>query len=142
LTIVEINPGYFDLLNKHPEVAGVITNPKVSVVIDDGRRWLVSNPEAKFDLIVANTTYHWRAHATNLLSVDFLHLIQAHLKQGGIYYYNTTSSDEVQATGVSVFPYALRVANCMMLSSQPITVDKERWQDALLKYSIEGRPVL
>ena len=40
LTIVEINPGYATLIAQEPEVASLLTNPKVTIVIDDGRRWL------------------------------------------------------------------------------------------------------
>ena len=45
LTIVEINPGYNRLIAGHPEVAGVLTDPKVDIVIDDGRRWLNRHPD-------------------------------------------------------------------------------------------------
>src|ERR1035437_7506911 len=62
LTIVEINPGYLSLIRKHPEVASVLTNPRVHVVIDDGRRWMFGHPERRFDLIVMNTTFNWRAN--------------------------------------------------------------------------------
>ncbi|MFL6301497.1 MAG: hypothetical protein ACJ71N_12910 [Terriglobales bacterium] len=140
-TIVEINPGYFDLLGEHPEVAGVVRNPKVDIVVDDGRRWLIRNRDAKFDLIVANTTYNWRAHATNLLSAEFLSLVKSHLNSGGIFYYNTTESDEVQATGVAVFRYGLRVSNFLMVSDSPISVDRQRLEQALVHYSIEGHSV-
>src|SRR5262249_22598702 len=65
--IVEINPPSLDVIRQYPEVAGILRNPKVNIVIDDGRRWLARNPAGKYDLIVQNTTFHWRAHITNLL---------------------------------------------------------------------------
>ena len=43
-TIVEINPGYLPLIGKQPEVESLLRNPKVHIVIDDGRRWLVAHP--------------------------------------------------------------------------------------------------
>ena len=36
---------------------------------------------SKFDLILMNTTFHWRYYATNLLSRDFLELCQKHLNK-------------------------------------------------------------
>jgi spermidine synthase len=141
LTIVEINPGYLQLIAEHPEVASLLQNPKVRVVIDDGHRWLQRNPKRKFDVIVMNTSYHWRAHMTNLLSVEFLRLIRTHLNPGGIHYYNTTGSKEVQITGLTVFPYGLRVANFLAVSDDPIVVDRNRWRDVLTAYRIEGKPV-
>lgn len=141
LTIVEINPGYLELIPKHREVSGLLKNSKVAVVIDDGRRWLVRHPEKKFDVIAMNTSYHWRAHSTNLLGVSFLQLARTHLLPGGILYYNTTWSGEVMLTGATVYPYALRVLNFLAVSDSPITVDQKRWRSVLENYKIEGKPV-
>jgi spermidine synthase len=88
-----------------------------------------------------NTSQHWLAHVSNLLSVEFLHLIRPHLKKGGIHYCNTTFSPEAVLTGVTVFPYGLRVANFLAVSDRPITFDKERWRAALLDYRIDDRTV-
>jgi hypothetical protein len=114
----------------------------VEVIIDDGRRWLVRHPERAFDVIVMNTTQHWLAHASNLLSVEFLQLIRQRLKPGGIHYYNTTFSSEALLTGVTVFPYGLRVSNFLAVSDSPITFDQERWRAELASYAIDGVPVL
>jgi hypothetical protein len=89
-----------------------------------------------------NTTFHWRAHNSNLLSTDFLHLIRSHLASGGVLYYNTTGSGEVQITGVTVFPYALRVLNFLAVSDQPLKFDSQSLHDALLAYRIDGQRVL
>ncbi|HLJ76646.1 MAG TPA: fused MFS/spermidine synthase [Acidobacteriaceae bacterium] len=141
LTIVEINPGYLPLIRKHPEVQSLLHNPRVHIVIDDGRRWLLAHPD-RFDLIVCNTTFNWRANTTNLLSVEFLQLIRAHLLPGGILYYNTTWSPRVMATGIAVYPYALRVEGFLAVGDSPIMLDKERWRALLSNYRIDGRPVI
>jgi spermidine synthase len=142
LTIVEINASYLRLIPQYPMVASVMRNPKVHIVIDDGRRWLVRYPERRFDLVVMNTTFHWRAHASNLLSTDFLHLVRRHLEPGGALYYNTTHSPEVQLTGATVFPYAIRILNFLAVSDQPLQFDTQAFRDALLAWRIDGRPVL
>ncbi len=84
LTIIEINPGYRSLVAKHAEVAGLLNNPKVDIVFDDGRRWLVRNPDAKFDVIFMNTVFNWRSNASNVLSTDFLSIVRRHLNDGGL----------------------------------------------------------
>src|SRR6185503_1592083 len=122
-TVVEINPGYLPLIRQRPIVASLLRNPKVHIEIDDGRRWLVAHPEARFDLILMNTTFHWRANNTNLLSVEFLQLARKHLNPGGVLYYNTTNSARVQLTGATVFPFALRIANFIAVSDSPIRFD-------------------
>lgn len=141
VTIVEINPGYLPLIAKHSEVESLLLNPKVHIVIDDGRRWLVGHPERKFDFILMNTTFHWRANVSNLLSREFLTLVRAHLNPNGIEYYNTTWSAEALATGSTVFPYSLRIANFLAVSDSPFTLDKNLWKQVLTSYQIDGHPV-
>jgi spermidine synthase len=140
LTIVEINPGYLELVAQAPEVASVLANPKVRVVTDDGRRWLRLNRD-RFDAIVSNTTWHFRANVTNLLSAEFLTLIRDHLRPDGIFFYNTTSSDRVQRTGCLSFPHGARFTNHMVVSDAPIRWDFARWRATLEAYRIDGRPV-
>jgi spermidine synthase len=142
LTIVEINPGYNKLIAGHPEVSGVLRDPKVDIVIDDGRRWLNRHPDQRFDVIVMNTTWHWRAHITDLLSVEFMKVARAHMAQGGIFYFNTTSSDDVQKTAATVFPHAMRVYNFMAVSDSPLVFDKGRWEKTLASFSFEGVPAI
>jgi spermidine synthase len=142
ITVVEINPGYLQLIAKHAEVASVLENPKVEIVVDDGRRWLNRNPDARFDVIVMNTTWHWRAHATNLLSVEFLQLVREHLKPGGAALYNTTDSARVQRTACAVFPHVVRVINNVVVSDSPLMPDRQRWRETLESYRINGKPVI
>jgi len=141
VTIVEINPGYLSLIRKRPNVASLLKNPKVHIVIDDGRRWLAAHPDRKFDFILMNTSFNWRANVSNLLSVNFLEMIRRHLKPGGVEYYNTTGSGEAQLTGATVYPYALRVANFIAVSDSPIVFDRTRLRSTLAAYRIDGRPV-
>jgi spermidine synthase len=138
LTVIEINPGYLELIPRFPAVASLLKNPKVEIIIDDGRRWLRRHPEARFNFIVANTTWHWRAFASNLLSVEYLELARQHLKPGGGILYNTTSSPEVQRTAATVFPYMMRVENFVTVSDSPFEFDRGRWKKALLETRIDG----
>jgi predicted membrane-bound spermidine synthase len=142
VTIIEINPGYVQVVRRYPEVAPLLRNPKVELFFDDGRRWMFRNRRRKFDMIVMDTTYHWRAHATNLLSAEFLGLARGMLKPGGILYYNTTFSYEAQRTGATQFPYAFRFGPLLAVSDSPIQLDRERWRRVLLDYRLEGKPIL
>ncbi|OBK17270.1 hypothetical protein A5636_22975 [Mycobacterium asiaticum] len=141
LTVVEINPAYLNVMRNYPGEAGVLNNPKVATVIDDGRRWLARNPERKFDFIVQNTSFNWRAHATNLLSTEYLELVRAHLKPGGVSFHNTTGSAAAQRTAALQFPFALRFINFIAASDSPLAIDRRRWERVLREYRIEGRPV-
>src|SRR5712671_5647664 len=141
LTIVEINPGYLRLIQRVPEVASLLQNPKVRIDIDDGRRWLIRNPGRKFDVIVMNTSYSWRSNMSNLLSLEFLQLIRRHLNPGGVHFYNTTDSKEAMLTCVSAFPFGMRLANFMAVSDAPLQLDARRWFEVLARYKIDGQPV-
>lgn len=142
LTVVEINPGYLHLIPEQPTVASLLRNPKVRIVIDDGRRWLMWNQTPKYDAIVMNTTFHWRNHVSHLLSVEFLQIARSHLNPGGVLFYNTTGSEDVMATALSVYPYALRFVNCIAASDSPLLFDRERWRAILLSYVIDGKHVV
>jgi spermidine synthase len=137
-TIVEINPGYLEIIRHFPLVESLLANRKVKLNIDDGRRWLVHNPHEKFDLIVYNATFHYRANSTNLLSREFLDLIRAHLNKGGIYFFNTTGSQDAYKTAFTEFPYGLRVLNFAAVSDSPFELDSARW-NAILRRHFDAR---
>lgn len=141
LDVIEINPGYLQLIPQYPAISSLLRNPKVHIYVDDGRRWLLAHPAAKYDVIVANTTYHWRNHASGLLSTEYLRLIKAHLDGGGVYFFNSTNSDDPIATALSVFPYGLRVVNLLAASDSPLSLSKERFLTVVRGYTIDGRPV-
>jgi spermidine synthase len=141
LTVVEINPGYLQLVAKYPQVSSLLSNPKVEIVIDDGRRWLTRN-DRRFDMIISNTPFHWRAHSTNLLSVEYCRLVRAHLMPDGVYYFNTTGSAAALKTAMVEFPFGLRFMSLAAVSASPIAFDRERLRERLADYRIDGRPVL
>ena len=139
LTVVEINQGYLSLIEREPEVASVLRNAKVTIVTDDGRRWLSHHPERRFDAIISNTTWNFRANVTNLLSTDFLNLVRKHLNPRGIAFYNTTDSARVQRTACLAFPHGARFTNHMVVSEDPIDWNFSRWRQVLDSYVIDGR---
>jgi len=137
--IVEINPGYFQLIKEYPEVRSVLHNPKVHFYVDDARRWLQAHPDKKYDAMVANTSFHWRDHSSQILSSDYLRIVKSHLRPGGSYYYNATESPEVLVTGLHEFGYGLRVITFLAVSDSPFVLDKERWLSVLSRYTIDGK---
>jgi spermidine synthase len=141
LTIIEINPGYLPIVARYPAVASLLTNPKVSIVIDDGRRWLNRHPAARFDAVVANTTWNYRPNATNLLSAEYLRLLAQHLRPGGVALYNTTGSLRAQRTACQTFADGYRELNAMVVANHPLRLDRDRLRAVLADYRIDGHPV-
>jgi spermidine synthase len=104
IDVVEINPGYLQAITDYPAQESALLDKRVHIYIDDGRRWLATHPDKKYDLIIMNTSYHWRAYASTLLSREFLLILKAHLQQDGVLSYNATGS-----------PFALRTADHVFL---------------------------
>jgi predicted membrane-bound spermidine synthase len=140
LTIVEINPGYRSVIAKFPAVMTILSNPKLEIIIDDGRRWMSRHPNRKFDAIIQNTTLNFRPNVTNLLSTEYLHLAGSHLREGGVLMYNTTGSDRAKRTGCTIFPYALSEFDVMVASNEPLQLDPGRLKVILESYTIDGHP--
>jgi len=103
IDVVEINSGYLELIRQYPDVADILHNPKIHICIDDGRRWLRRNPNQKYDVIIMNTTYHWRNYATNLLAVEFMRTLRTHMNTGAILAFNSTGSMDSFKTAATVF---------------------------------------
>ena len=68
IDVVEINPGYIEAAQAYGPQARALLDPRVNLVIDDARRWLRHHPERRYDLIIMNTTWHWRSNTTLLVS--------------------------------------------------------------------------
>jgi spermidine synthase len=142
ITVVEINPGYLELIKKYPDHKTILSNPKISYYFDDGRRWLKRHPEARFDVILMNTTFHWRSNITDLLSREFLEMCRDHLKEGGIMYYNATQSQDSVFTAARVFKFVTTYRNFVAASDSPSAMALEERRQNLLKFQVNGRIIL
>ena len=104
--VVEINPGYLQAAQAYPAQASALQDPRVHIVVDDARRWLRQHPSKQYDLIIMNTTWHWRANSSLLLSTEFLQLMQAHMAPGAVLSFNATGSADAVPTPRHVLPPA------------------------------------
>ena len=142
LVVVEINPGYLALIPRYPVVASLLENSRIKIVLDDGRRWIRNHKGEKFDVVVMNTTFHWRSFASNVLSREFLDLVGTVLNPGGVVMFNATGSSEVQRTAALSFKDSLRFATMAVGSNAPIEIDPDRWETVMQGYTIDGAPVV
>jgi len=114
VTAVEIEPAileashYFDEFNHKP-----LENPKVRVVRNDGRNFLLVNDET-FDVIISEPSNPWMTVASNLFTREFFELGHRRLSPGGVFaqwlqLYGMSPDDlkVLMRTFQSVFPHVL-----------------------------------
>ncbi|MFQ5917312.1 MAG: fused MFS/spermidine synthase [Candidatus Binatia bacterium] len=96
---------YFEAENR-----GDLTNPKVEIIIEDGRNYLLSHPR-QFDVIISEPSNPWMAGVANLFSAEHFTLLRDRLAAGGIacqwlHLYSLRPEDVrmVMRTFHSVFP--------------------------------------
>lgn len=132
IDVLEINPGYQQVIANYPAQWRALHDHRVHVYFTDGRRWLNAHPEARYDMIIMNTTFHWRAYSANLLSQQFLQLIKSRLNPGGAVTFNTTNSPDAVLTAQSVFKHAY-------LYEKFIIAADFDWRDKLKTVAAEQR---
>lgn len=109
--VVEINPGYLAAAQAYPPQAKALRDPRVNMVVDDARRWLRQNKETRYDLVIMNTTWHWRANSSLLLSSEFMALVKRHMAPGAVLAFNATGSADAFFTASQVFTHAYLYTN-------------------------------
>lgn len=142
IDVVEINPGYLDLAQGYDAQKAALSDSRVKMVIDDARRWLQYHPEKKYDLILMNTTWHWRANSSMLLSQEMMQLVNRHLAPQGIVAFNATGSIDAFFTASSVFKEVRRYHNFIYGANwDPFerVLKEENW-NLLKAITVNGRP--
>jgi hypothetical protein len=115
--------------------------PKLTIA--DGRKFLRSVPEGTYDLVVMNTSWHWRSYISLLLSREFLTLVQTRMAPAALLAYNSTESPDALNTAVAVFPHAYLYDNFVICSDSDwrAKLDEQSSVDELLKIRPEGKPL-
>jgi spermidine synthase len=62
----------------------VVTNPRVQVVYDDARHYILTTPE-KFDIITSDPIHPWVKGAATLYTKEYFDLVTRHLNPGGLF---------------------------------------------------------
>lgn len=115
--VIEINPGYLEVAQSYANQGNAIRDARVNVVIGDGRRWLRLHAKEKYDLVVMNTTWHWRSNSSLMLSADFLNILKSNMADNAILAFNATGSVDAFYTATKVFKHAYRYDNFVYASN-------------------------
>ncbi len=118
-TIAEIEPLVPSVVSKYfgEQNFNVVTNPKVTVEIDDARHFILTTDQ-KFDAITSDPLDPWVKGAAALYSEEFWTLAKEHLNPGGVvtvfvqlYESNPEAVKSEVATFFKVFPNAMVFGN-------------------------------
>lgn len=110
--VVELEPAIREVARRcTPVNEDVMNNPKVNVILGDGREILLTAPD-QYDLIVSEPSNPYRAGIASLYTKEFYEAVSARLADGGVfsqwvqaYEIDTPTIRTIYATLGAVFPY-------------------------------------
>lgn len=121
IDVVELNNQYLDVIKDNPSVSDITSKSFIHYYWEDGRQF-VKRTSKKYDLIVMNTTFHWRLYTSNLLSSEFMSLLQKRLTTDGVLIFNTTKSKDAFFTVANQFQESYQYLSFAYASNSPIYI--------------------
>jgi spermidine synthase len=137
IEVVELEPAiikashFFDDFNHRP-----LEDPRVELVLNDGRNHILLSEENRWDLVVAEPSNPWITGVSNLFTLEFWQLGKSRLSEKGVWsqwvqLYGMAPDDlrSLLATFREVFPYVRLFATIedsdlvMLGSKQPMVFD-------------------
>jgi predicted membrane-bound spermidine synthase len=117
-----------------PELASFLTDPRVTIRLEDGRRALEARSGEAFDTIETDAIWPESAGSGNLYSLEFFETCAQRLRAGGLMC-TWAPTPRVRTTFRSVFSHVLDVDSGVILigSRYPIQIDVKAWEARLLR---------
>lgn len=135
LTIVELSETLMANLKKIPVLKTMLSHPKVNLVIDDGRRFLLRSGE-QFDLILIDPLRTTTAYSNNIYSREFFQIIRQHLTDTGVFM--LFLQDEYMVlpkTLTAVFPHLRFYQHFCLASKSPMQANDKQKARLLAAYT-------
>ncbi len=141
VTVVELSETLIKNMHQISSCEKILTEPRVELVIDDGRRFLNCN-EQKFDAILMDPLRSSTAYSNNLYSRDFFALLKKRLSDGGVVMVWIDNWLELPRTIVSQFPFAKRYETFCLASVDKMTLSQERKSAILGNFPVLDRSAI
>lgn len=130
ITIVELSKCSINNLLKIPLFVSLLSDPKVELIQDDGRRFLIRSTR-KFDLILIDAMWSTEAYSNNIYSREFYQLIRQHLNPGGIFMTWIDEHRVIPLTISTEFPYVRQYQSICLASQQAFRSNSKPYQNLL-----------
>ncbi|MFM7842816.1 MAG: spermidine synthase, partial [Planctomycetota bacterium] len=150
IVICELEPLIPQVVAHHfdAENHGVVTNPKVEIVYDDARHFILTTTE-QFDIITSDPIHPWVRGAAALYTREYFELCKRRLKPGGVvtqwvplYESNLPAVQSELATFFDAFPQGTVWSNdhlgsgydLVLLGQQdPLVINLDDWNERLAR---------
>lgn len=138
VVIVELNSAVIKNLKKLPLFKEMLSDSRLELVIDDGRRYLLRT-DKQFDLILIDPLRTTTAYSNNLYSSEFFSLIKSRLSPGGIFKIWMDEHKVMRKTLLSAFEYLRAYDSFCLASNQPFEKNIELQERHLNNFSLKER---
>ncbi|MDQ2693321.1 MAG: hypothetical protein M3Y68_14890, partial [Chloroflexota bacterium] len=152
IVIVELLGEIGPFLQDNLESAHVtLRDPRLTYVVDDGRRYLNAFPDEKFDLISIDPLRDHTAGHNNLYSIEAMEIYRSHLTSGGVLCVWMDEHHIIPNTVAQAFPYVDQYVEEFMVASNDSIVYNTAYMDRAVHnyaslteelYGPQGRVVL
>jgi len=141
VTLVELSPTLIQNLKEIPFCARTLTDERLELIIDDGRRYLLRTPE-KFDLIIMDPLKTTWAYSNNVYSMEFFKIVQSRLDKGGILCIFMGGGEVMAKTLISVFEYVRDYEGGFFASDTPFIKTDFRAESYLSSFPAPDRDII
>lgn len=132
VVIVELNGTLIDNLKRFEPVRQTLSDRKLTLVVEDGRRYLLRTND-KYDVIIMDAVRVPMAYSNNLFSIEFFQLIKEHLNEGGVFLLREHTGAGMLKTVLTVFNHVKRYREFSLVSDSPLSRDSKYW-DKLMEH--------
>ena len=136
ITIVELNQTLMKNLEKIPAIQADLSDPRVNLIIEDGRRFLLRTQE-KYDLILIDPIRVSTSYSNNLYSYQFFQIINQHLAPGGIFMAWLNEYHVLPKTIQTAFDHVRMYKFFILATNQPFLGNAERGRSLTAAFSLE-----
>jgi len=137
IVVVELLSDIAPFLRRNMDSARVaLDDPRITYLVDDGRRYLNASSEEKFDLISIDPLRMQTAGHNNLYSEEALNIYRDHLNPNGVLCAWMDEFHVIPHTAAQVFPFIDQYRNeTMIASSQPIVYQTDYMKRVAADYA-------
>jgi len=138
ITLVELNETLMNNLSKMPVIEDILSDPRLTIVFDDGRRYLLRT-DKKFGLVAMDPLRTTTSYSNNVYSRQFFELVSEHLSEDGVFMLWKDEHMVIPNTVHAVFDYVKVYGFFILASNSPFKEDREREKKILAQFSLAER---